>query len=410
MQTTDGPLALVMRMVGVVLIVGVGAPALAQRPIEPEPGEELRVPFTPDHLNLLEQRCALTPEQLDAADMLAEEFRAAFEEAGAPIRSIQEEMSNIDWSMPDARSQWRSLRDRRNTLRDDMRTESLDLQRDLLENIKLLLSDEQVELGWDSFERVRLRRAYLPQIPFLGLRGDVEGVLDELVKNEMLTTAEVDSLRPIIDRWEVALDRPVGRIGTVMREAEDKFREMRQNPDIEAINRWLDDVKKVLGRVKAAHERASREIEAQLGAEKGALFANAFIRDRFPDIYAETDLSGEIERVRRVVADLTEEQVGRIDAIAARFDRDVETVRRDMIAAQEKMIMEVTAINLATGFDESEYEALEEKAEELMDTARDRVRGVLTREQMEKAGDAEAAAQEERRAREREAREGRRRR
>ncbi len=377
----------IMKRLAHVIVVGasltMAAPAVAQRAVEVEMGRETSVPFTPEHLRLLDDRCALTPDQLEAAEMLIGDFRTAFEEAAQPIHDIQAEMGTIDWQAPDASERWQAIHERQNEERKRLRKRSVEMQVELLTNLKLLLSDEQVAGGWDSFERVRVRRSYLVHVPFLGLRGDIEGVLDKMIEEERLTTADVESLEPIIARWELAIDKPVVRVGEIIREVEEEFEQMEAEADIAGIDRWLDGLKKTLGRIKAAHERAAREVIAALGPEKGPMFQDAFSRDSYPDIYAETDGASEVAYARRVVTDLSDEQNQRIDALLARFERDVAPIRRDMMVAQEKMIMDLEAADMMRGPDESELLELQERVEEMMAQAADHFKAILTPEQLE---------------------------
>ncbi len=370
----------------VALLATAAAPALAQRALVAKRGSEAEMPFTGEHMALLIERCALTPEQIDAADMLFDEFRDTFTELRADLRRMQREMKETDWKSDARAAAWADAYEQIQRVQRQVGERSVELQVAFLTDMKLLLTDEQIEQGWDSFERTRLRRAYLPRIPVFGLRGDVERTLDQLIEDEVLTTADVDTLRDIVERWELGVDRSVERVGGLMDELDDQFAGMKNGemPDVEAMDRWLADAKRVVGRVVDAHDRASREIEGVLGPDKGPLFREAFAEDRYPRQYKMTDIRPRAERITRAIDDLTDDQLAQIDLIVERHEREMGPLRRSVIAAETEMIMEATAADLMTkAMETSDYERLETRAEELMAQSVAQLEGVLTPEQLD---------------------------
>ena len=154
------------------------------------------------------------------------------------------------------------------------------LRDDFLNNLKAQLSDPQLEL-WPRLERALRREKSLPSAEISG-----EAVnLFNVVRDLQLAPLQSDSIRPILDTYEFALDAALADRDRAIEEASKELMQAMSSNDPErgvaAQERIM--IKRVA--VRAVQENTTTQIKDGLGGDLGTQFEMKVLERAFPQVF-----------------------------------------------------------------------------------------------------------------------------
>ncbi len=244
-------------------------------------------------------------------------------------------------------------------------------------DLKLMLTEDQLEL-WPKVERQRRRVRSLEQSFLSG-----EGVdVIELVKEMELAPESAEAVAPILDRYEVELDRALEQRDKIYESGMDRGMELWQNQDFETMEKLFAEARDAGIKVRDTHRRAVKQIMSVLTPEQGAAFETAFKEASFPQVYRRSFAVRAFETADEM-ADLTEDQRTQIADLRAQLDRELATRNDAMAESIEKEEMTRTIQGMmgmgrrGPGGDREARQAKRDLEMAMMD----RLKSVLTPEQ-----------------------------
>jgi Spy/CpxP family protein refolding chaperone len=335
---------------------------------------DMTAPVTTRQVEKYAEVLGLTDEQKATIKMLhegyAEQARTTTEKGRETMRTLGQEMRESEDREGLMTKMQVAVRETRDARRKQDETFAQDVQ--------AVLTPEQAQ-KWPTVERMQRRESSMRRGFISGERVDLVNLVEE-------TKVDVEVVRPILEQYEVELDRELIRRNDWQEKQFSRMGELRQEGDFEAIQKLIEEGRELTVKVRDVNRKYARQIENALTDEQRGAFAAGFKRASFPDVYRPAQVSEQIE-VAAKLRDLTPEQKERVEALRASHDKAVASINDKLAAAIEAQEMSFNIGNMMQGRgrgEESEAGQLRREKRELNRTTAEALRKVLTAQQAEK--------------------------
>jgi hypothetical protein len=272
--------------------------------------------FTIDDLDLLEEVCELTPEQQGYAKELLKGVRLK-------SRGVRKrwERSWEDMSEQASIDGWEKVQENYKTTAERMVNENKALEQEFINDLRSLLTEEQISKGWHEFERGRRR---------LLVRDDdapVNADLLSMLRAVKVTKEQREAMKEILEPYLSQLD-------SLIQERRPLHREVGWGPA-----RWLRDTspseetekrhRELTQRIGQLHVRTARLVEEQLQEPQKSQFQQQRLRIEWAGNYPDLIGWGRMQEVLKIRS-LTGEQR--------------QLIRQLVKAAEEKLLPDAQAM------------------------------------------------------------------
>ncbi|MBM4109211.1 MAG: hypothetical protein FJ255_10450 [Phycisphaerae bacterium] len=268
-----------------------------------------------------------------------------------------------------------------------LRGEREKMEQVFFEDVKTILTPEQEAL-WPKVERTRRRETTMARGFVAGENVDLFRVLERLNLPADLRA----TLTATLDQYEVDLDRALVDRNKVQEEGISNFMGGRfgrpdEGFDMEKAQKAFQEARDVSIRLRDVNRRYARQLEAQLPEDRRAGFNKAFNEASFPEAYRESAI------VRNVTAamgfaDLTPDQRQRLTELRDQYTREsgpmAERLAKAIEEQQATMTIEQMMSRFRGGDDASPVAQARQARREQERAYGDKVRSVLTPEQIER--------------------------
>jgi hypothetical protein len=287
-------------------------------------------------LDSFAQLFGLDASQKDAAKMLFDAYQQQFTGAAKKVReeqdAIREELREsrdpeLFAEMREKTAAWQKSRN--------------EMEKSFLGDFKAVLTDDQAT-KWPKFERVRRRETTVSRGLMSGERVDLFKLVDEM----KLPAEQRKTLDPVLDQYEMDLDRELIERNKMQDEIQEKVRDLFSDP--EKADEWIKKGREAAVKVRDVNRKYASQLETQLPAEKREAFDTAFRKESFPQIYRDSYYTRVVEAAGKLT-DLDDNQKSGIAAIRDQYFRDLQTMQRDMEKAQEESEMNFSVANMMGG-------------------------------------------------------------
>lgn len=195
-----------------------------------------------------------------------------------------------------------------------------------LDDVKSQLGPTQLE-RWPSFERALRRERMLPEGELSGETVDVLMIVNRMQP----TSAEEQALRPVLDRFEIALDEALQARTAKQESIRQPLEQAIEAKDYDRQADLLEQGVHAGLPVRAANEDAIAAIAAAFG-ERGGEFRQLAMKAAYPDVFRPHPVMTLMEQARKLDS-LTEDQGRQIDELMAEFQVVVDDSNARVLAA-----------------------------------------------------------------------------
>jgi len=195
-----------------------------------------------------------------------------------------------------------------NSWRDEKRR----MQDKFMADVKSQLGPQQLE-RWPSFERAMRRERMLPNGDLSGESVDLWAAMSRL----QLTTAEVESAKPAVAAYEVALDDALVNRNQRMLQIEPELAEAMRAMSYDRGADLQDKIMTLRIAVRSANDEGIETIAQAIG-ERGPMFRRFALEAGYPDVYRPHPVMILMQQARAMTS-LTAEQATQIDALMTEF-------------------------------------------------------------------------------------------
>jgi hypothetical protein len=270
---------------------------------------------------------------------------------------------------------WEGLQDSMKASRDARKK----IEETFASDMKLILTPEQVE-RWPAVERAQRRDQTLRRGFLSGERVD----LFVLVEEAKLPEEAAAAVKPVLDQYDVDMDRELAKRNDTYENSFEKMGELRREGDMEGLQELIKEGREAGARVRDLNRRFARQLTDLLPEDQKPVFEMAFKRASFPEVYRPTQAS------RAITAaigfdDITDAQKEQLNALNARYSRDLEGVNEKLAKGIEEGEMNFDMGNFMNrDREEGPLADLRRERRDVDRTAMDEVRKILTAEQQER--------------------------
>jgi hypothetical protein len=326
---------------------------------------------------------ALDKDQEDAVKALLESYQQSYRDKAQPVRD----------RMDKAREEFRETRDP--SVWTEVRTETEkfrpvgeQLTQTFMNDMKSVLNEQQAA-KFPSFERALRRNQTMNRGLMSGERVDLIALLEKQEIPEQ-TRAEI---APMLESYEIDLDRELQARTKLWEELMPKMGElMPQMFGGGGASKELQDImdkgRDAGMRVRDVNRRYARQISGVLPEGVRGAFDTEFEKQSYPMAFRDTRISRQLTAVQGF-ADLSGEQKESIAQLGETFNKESESLTRQLIEATDKMESTVTADQLMTMFrpggnDDSPVGQINRKRRDLNRTTQEKLEAILTPEQVKR--------------------------
>ena len=339
-------------------------------------GDVLQPSVNSREIDRLTKIVALDKDQQEAVKTLFESYQEQFKARSQDLRTKMERTRD---EFRDSRDPtvWQNLRgdmDKFRPVRDEM-------EQSFLSDVKTVLRDDQ-QASWPKFERAVRRSRGLNRGRLSGERVDLIAIVERVD----LPDDSKKQVEPVLELYEADLDRTLAARMEFEKEQMSKFFETMQSGDTQAMQKMLEEGRKLSVAVRDVNRRYARQVEDLVPEDKKTMITEEVKRQSFGRIYGETRAE-RLVKAAEAMKDLSAEQKTAIDAMASSFNREMTSLNDQLAKAQEKLEMTVTAENMMTMFrggDGGPLDDLYTKRRQLGSKTEDELRKLLTPEQQER--------------------------
>ncbi len=326
---------------------------------------------------------ALDKDQEDAVKALLESYQQSYRDKAQPVRD----------RMDKAREEFRETRDPSVWTEVRAETEKFrpvgeQLTQTFMNDMKSVLNEQQAA-KFPSFERALRRNQTMNRGLMSGERVDLIALLEKQEIPEQ-TRAEI---APMLESYEIDLDRELQARTKLWEELMPKMGElMPQLFGGAGASKELQDImdkgRDAGMRVRDVNRRYARQISGVLPEGARAAFDTEFEKQSYPMAFRDTRISRQLTAVQGF-ADLSAEQKDSIAQLGEAFNKESESLTRQLIEATDKMESTVTADQLMTMFrpggnDDSPVGQINRKRRDLNRTTQEKLEAILTPEQVKR--------------------------
>lgn len=380
------------RLAGLVLGGAVALSIAAPAPAQMMLGGPPRPPISTKEFERFTSVLELDEGQMEVARSLFETMLSEFEQ----IRRYQEEQSDM------LREEFEETRDP--AIFEDMmpiqeraQKKIRDLEARFMDDLRLVISDDQAG-RWDKLERMRRRdKSFSAPMGVSGAGVDLIGIVGEL----NLPEKTLQEMSPVLERYELDIDRALIDRNRLADEQEKQFRESHRpgeggamSFDLEAFQASAAAMREAELKLREVNQRFAAQLGGMLGESDRAAFDRKVREASFPRIYRRSYTGRAFDRASGF-DDLTEEQRTQMEAFREQYERELAAVNDRWAAAEaeseadggsQQMVLGGGNMMIQIG-GEQQNEAVKEARlarKELDDRYYDRVRQLMTPEQAER--------------------------
>ncbi len=321
----------------------------------------------------------LDAEQTEALTALLEASQQEFNEAA---KAAREEMDKLRDEARESRDRevWRQMGDQMEKFRKSREK----MEETFFSDFKAVLNEQQLE-KFPKIERQRRREQTIARGLMSGERVDLIRTVEEL----NLAPEQLATVQPTLELYEADLDRELQTRNSVYDENMGKVREMFESGNMDEMQKVLERGREASKRVREVNRRYARQIETMLPAEAQSKFSDVVRRESFPMIYRPTQASRAIEAARGFT-DLDENQKSALATLDESFTREMSSLNRQLEQATLDREESVTAQDMMSrgwggfGGDDGPLGELRQKRRDLDTTTTEKLRALLTPEQVER--------------------------
>ena len=255
------------------------------------------------------------------------------------------------------------------------------MQKQLFEDIKLVLNEEQ--LGrWPAAERRWYRGQMMGnrQLGFMsGLRADLVVITED--------AEQAEAIAPVVDQYEREVDRELHAFEDLAEEQKEEWEKLREDgffTNMDKFNELFSDLRDKLVTVRDLNGKYRDQIALRLEGEAKSKFENAYDKAAFPALYKDSYVDAGMRTVLEM-PDLTTEQRAEVEALEARYGQEVAALNKKIEKATLDADETVNIQTLMSGGAKSEEKnALEAQKKDLQQERYAQLRAILTEEQAAK--------------------------
>jgi len=344
-------------------------------------GDALQPTVNSREIERLTKIVGLDKDQQEAVKTLFESYQEQFRARSQDLRTRMERTRE---EFRDSRDPtvWQNIRgdfEKFRPVREEM-------EKSFMSDVKTVLREDQ-QATWPKFEMTLRRARGLSRGRMSGERVDLLAI----VERADLPADSKALVAPLLDQYEVDLDRALTARMEFEQEQMAKGFDAFQNGDMEAVQKMIESGRKLSIAVRDVNRRYARQVEDLAPEDKKPVIAAEVKRQSFGRIYNETRAE-RLVKAAQGMKDLTEEQRASVETLASSFGREVASLNDQLAKAQEKTEMTFTADNMMSMFRGGEGGPMDElytKRRQLGTRTEDELRKLLTPEQQEQLPKAE---------------------
>jgi hypothetical protein len=343
-------------------------------------GDMMNAPVNSREIDRYGQMLKLSADQKTVVkelfDGLQEDFRGRADAVQEQIDKAREQARDGD------NSGFMAMRDTMTKFREERAT----LEKTFLQDFQAVLTPEQQAL-WPKVERVRRRDTTINR----GLMAGERVNLFEIVEESKLPSDVMTQVTPILDQYEVDLDRVLIERNKVQEEGiatftRGGFGRQGEPPDMEKMQKAFNEGREASVKVRDTNRRYAKQIEGVLPEERKAAFDAAVKEASFPDVYRPSQVTRQITSVSGF-ADITADQKQQLSDLKEQYARESSPLADKLATAQEEQQMKMSAqdmMQMFRGEQEGPVADLRRQRRELDRAFGEKLKAILTPEQVER--------------------------
>lgn len=320
--------AMALLMAGVAW-VGVETPAGAQMIL----GGPSRPPISTKEFERFAGVLELDASQMEIARALFESMLADFEQ----IRADEAEHSEMLQQEFEETGDPAVFEDMM-PVHERARKKTKELEARFMEDLRLVITDDQAS-NWDRLERMRRRdRAFAGRMGVAGASVDLLGIIDELE----LPEATRGEMAPVLERYEIDLDRALVERTRLSEEQEKQFREQNRPGeggamafDVEAFQASAAAMREAETKLRDVNQRFAAQLGGMMDEPARAEFDKMVREASFPNVYRRSYAGRAFDRALGF-DDLTDEQRAQLEAFREQYERELVGVNDRWASAVEE--------------------------------------------------------------------------
>ncbi len=223
----------------------------------------------------------------------------------------------------------------------EFRTKREEMERNFFTDVQAVLTPEQQQ-RWPIVERVRRRERTVQRGLMSGERVD----LIRIVESQDLPADTQAAVKPVLDQYEVELDRALIERNKVYDEGISRMGELFGGGDPDAARaraqEMMNDARRASTRVREVNRTYARQVQTLLPEAAQWQFEREIKRASFPRIYRESTSSRELTAAKGF-ADLDETQKQGIISLNDSYQREVSSLNDQLAKATEEVEETITA-------------------------------------------------------------------
>ena len=368
-------------------VLAAGTPAGAQMIM----GGPSRAPISTKEFERFVSVLHLDEGQMEIARSLFESMLSEYED----IRRAEQEHSDM------LREEFEETRDP--AVFEDMmpiqersRKQTKELESRFMEDLRLVITDDQAG-NWDRLERMRRRDKSLSNP--MGVSG--AGVdLIQIVDDMDLAESSMHEMSPVLERYELDLDRALVDRNRLSDEQERKFHESHQPGeggmafDIEEFQASAAAMRETELKLREVNQRFAAQLGGMMDEATRGEFDRMVREASFPKVYRRSYTGRAFDRAMGF-DDLTDDQRSQIEAFREQYERELASVNDRWAAAEAEAEKDGTSQQMMLGGGnmviqiggESQNDAVKDARlarKELDDKYYDRMKQLMTPEQADR--------------------------
>ncbi|HEX2839455.1 MAG TPA: Spy/CpxP family protein refolding chaperone [Phycisphaerales bacterium] len=263
----------------------------------------------------------LTEDQREAVTALVDGYQEQAEQAAQQSRQARQGAMEAmrDGGPAAAAEAWQKTAEDQKK----WRTEREKLDASLLSDVQSVLTPDQTS-KWDSARRQIVRAQSMRQGLLSGERVDVLVLVNKLE----LTEQDREQLRPVLDQYELDIEREIAARDRVTNEAVNSFEpaQLFDPEKREDLTKRMEARREASEKVREVNSRFAKQVAALLPEAPRAQFDRAYKEASFPDVYRTTQ-AGRALTAAEGFGDLTEDQRLAIADLHDSYTAQVEQLR-----------------------------------------------------------------------------------
>lgn len=256
------------------------------------------------------------------------------------------------------------------------------LEQSLFDDIKLLLTEEQLE-KWVKFERRHRRAQSLRQAGGSGMISGDAVELVEIVQAQKLPPDQMASIDAVLDQYEADMDRVVQARIKATKEMTKRQTELMGDffGNMDKFEAMWAELRDMSVQIRDLNYRYARQVSGMLNEDQRPAFDRAFNEKAAPEIYKESFVDSAF-KLARGMEDLTAEQRTGVAEAQASYEREAAAINERWSAARREWepTMKMTDLWQAGNRPAAINDARKAR-EELDERTFERLRNMLSEEQ-----------------------------